>query len=69
MLIIFCERNGLIVINTWFRKPKRRLYTWKVPGDRSRHQWDYILAKHRFRNSVKDVHTMPGADIVTVGLG
>ena len=32
-LIDFCERNGLIVINTWFKKPKRRLYTWKAPGD------------------------------------
>jgi len=55
MLINFCERNRLIVTNTWFRKSKRRLYTWKAPGDRSRHQLDYILVKHRFRNSVKDV--------------
>jgi len=31
MLINFCERNGLIVTNTRFRKPKRRLYTWKAP--------------------------------------
>jgi len=23
-LIKFCERNGLIVTNTWFRKPRRR---------------------------------------------
>ena len=35
MLINFCERNGLIVTNTWFRSPKRRLYTWKAPGDQS----------------------------------
>ena len=35
MLINFCERNGLIVTNTWFRKPKRRLYTWEAPEDRS----------------------------------
>jgi endonuclease/exonuclease/phosphatase family metal-dependent hydrolase len=63
MLINFCERNGLIVTNTWFRKPKRRLYTWKAPGDRIRHQLAYILVKHRFRNSVKDVQTLPGADI------
>ena len=55
MLINFCERNGLIVTNTWFMKPKRRLYTWKAPKDRSRHQLDYILVKRRFRNSVKDV--------------
>jgi len=33
MLIDFCERNELIVTNTWFKKPKRRLYTWKAPGD------------------------------------
>jgi hypothetical protein len=63
MLFNFCERNGLITTNTWFRKPKRRLYTWKEPGDRSRHQLDYLLMKHGFRNSVKDVQTLPGANI------
>ena len=63
MLINFCERNGLIVTNTWFRKPKRRLYTWKAPGDWSRHHLDCVLVKHQFRNSVKDVQTLPGADI------
>jgi endonuclease/exonuclease/phosphatase family metal-dependent hydrolase len=63
MLINVCDRNGLIVTNTWFRKSKRRLSTWKAPGDRCRHQLDYILVKHRFRNSVKDVQTLLGADI------
>jgi hypothetical protein len=62
MLIDFCERNGLVITNTWFKKPKRRLYSWKAPGDRSPPQLDYILVKYRFRNSVKDVKTMPGAD-------
>ena len=33
MLTGFCERNGLIVTHKWFKKPKRRLYTWKAPGD------------------------------------
>jgi len=66
MLIDFRERNGPIVTNTWFKKPKRRMYTWKAPGDWSRHQLDYILVKHRFRNSVKDVQTLPGADIDSV---
>jgi hypothetical protein len=32
-------------------------------GDRIRHPLDYILVKHGFRNSVKDVETVPGADI------
>ena len=45
------------------RKPKRRLYTWKALGDWNQHQLDYILVKHRFRNIVKDVQTLPGADI------
>jgi hypothetical protein len=63
MLIDFYERNGLVITNTWFKKPKRRLYTWKSPGDRSRYQLDYVLVKQQFRNSVKDVQTMPGADI------
>jgi hypothetical protein len=63
MLINFCERNGLIVTNTLFRKPKRRLNAWKAPGDQSRSPLDHILVKHRFRNSVKDVQTLPGADI------
>jgi hypothetical protein len=63
MFINFCERIGLIVTNTWFRKLKKRLYTWKEPGDRSRYQLDYILVKHRFRSSVKDVQTLPGTDI------
>ena len=63
MLINSCERNELIFTNIWFRKPKRRLYTWKAPGDRIRHQLDYILVKHRIRNSVKDVQVLPGADI------
>jgi hypothetical protein len=37
LLFYFCEINGLIITNTWFRKPKRRLYTSKAPGDWSRH--------------------------------
>jgi len=28
-------------------------------------QSDYILDKHRFRNSVMDMQTLPGADIVS----
>jgi hypothetical protein len=62
MLIDFCEKNGL-VIKHMVQKLKRRLYTWKAPGDRNRYQLDYVLVKQRFRNSVKDVQIMPGADI------
>jgi hypothetical protein len=40
----------------------RRLYTWKAP-DQSQHQLDYILVKHQFRNSKKDMQAMHRADI------
>jgi hypothetical protein len=33
MFIDFCERNRFLVNNTWFKKPKGRLYIWKAPGD------------------------------------
>ena len=36
MFIKFSKRNNLFINNTWFKKPKRRLYTWKAPVDRSR---------------------------------
>jgi exonuclease III len=63
MLIDFLERTGLVISNTWFNNPKRRLYTWKARGDQHRYKLDYILVKQQYRNSVKDVQTQPGADI------
>jgi hypothetical protein len=38
-------------------------YICTAPGDQSRHLFDYILAKRRFRNSVKTLQTLPRADI------
>ena len=63
MLIDFCKQHDLIMMNMWFKKRKMKLYTWKSPGDRNRYQIDYILVKQRFRNSIRDVKTLPGADI------
>ena len=49
-------------MNTCFRHHKRHLYTWKSPGDRVRNQIDYITINKRFRNSIRQVKTYPGAD-------
>jgi hypothetical protein len=49
--------------NTGFKNPKRRLYTWDALWQRNRHHLYYTPVKQRFRNSVKDVQTLPGADI------
>jgi hypothetical protein len=63
MLIDFCDRAGFVITNIWVKKPKRKLYTWKAPGDQHRYQLHYILVKQRFINTVKDVKKQPGADI------
>ncbi|KAG1651907.1 Craniofacial development protein 2 [Nymphon striatum] len=62
-LIEFCEENKLVISNTMFQQPKRRLYTWKSPGDWTRNQIDYFLIRKRFKNSVVNIRTYPGADI------
>ena len=30
-LIEFCQQNALVITNTLFQQPKRRLYTWTSP--------------------------------------
>ena len=65
LLVDFCRRNKMIVTNTWFKHDRRRRYTWKSPGDLRRYQLDYILVKERYRNSIKNAHTLPGADADT----
>ncbi|KAI5715694.1 hypothetical protein M8J77_020891 [Diaphorina citri] len=62
-LVEFCKEFGFWISNTWFKQHKRRLYTWKSPGDRKRYQLDYILINQRFKNSIKTAKTFPGADI------
>ena len=32
-LIQYCQEKKLIIANTWFQHPVRKLYTWKGPGD------------------------------------
>ena len=66
-LVQFCNEENLMVANTWFQLPDRRLYTWKGPGDNEnniiRNQIDYILIDKRYRNGIKGVRTYPGSDI------
>uniref|UniRef100_A0A8D9EQ38 Craniofacial development protein 2 n=1 Tax=Cacopsylla melanoneura TaxID=428564 RepID=A0A8D9EQ38_9HEMI len=66
-LEIFAESHNLVVMNTWFRQPPRKLYTWKSPMDKPgkivRNQIDYIMMNKRYRNSCIAMKTYPGADI------
>ena len=46
-LIEFCEKNALVIANTFFQQHKRRLYTWTSPDGQYRSQTDYILCSQR----------------------
>lgn len=54
-------------MNTWFKLPPRRLYTWSAPGHSSsriiKNQIDFILINKRYRNAVKAVKAYPEADV------
>lgn len=66
-LVQFCQEGNLVVLNTFFALPPRRLYTWKSPRDRAdnvvRNQIDFIMVNKRYRNSVLSAKTYPGADV------
>src|SRR5688572_3236812 len=62
-LVNFCKRLNLVVTNTRYKHDKRRRYTWKRPGEKRRFQIDYILVKHRYRNSVKNSRAYKGAAV------
>ena len=62
-LLEFCTINNLIVTNTLFQHHPRRLYTYRLsPDHRTKNQIDYIIVPQRWRSSVKNTRTYPGAD-------
>ena len=46
-LIEFCQENALIIANTLFQQPKRRLYTWTSPDGKYQNQIDNILCSQK----------------------
>ena len=61
-LIEFCQENALVIANTLFHQPKRRLYTWTSPDGQHKNQIDYILCSQRWRSSLQSTKTRQGAD-------
>ncbi|KAJ8727784.1 hypothetical protein PYW07_001903 [Mythimna separata] len=64
-LIQFAADNNFTVMNTVFKHHLRRLYTWTSPNGACRNQIDYILIRARWRSSITNTHTLPGADIMS----
>ena len=61
-LIEFCQKNALVLANTFFQQHKRRLYTWTSPDGQYWNRIDYILCSQRWRSSIEWAKTRPGAD-------
>jgi len=61
----FCHVNNLVITNSLFDHHNRNLYTWISPGDRYRNQIDYIIVNRRWKSSIDDAKTYPGADCET----
>ena len=61
-LFSFCEANSLSIVNTLFKQPARRQYTWTSPDGKHRNQIDYILVHKRWRKSITNCRTYPGSD-------
>ncbi|XP_063636139.1 uncharacterized protein LOC134806748 [Cydia splendana] len=62
-LINFCKQYDLYITNTMFEMPKRRRYTWKMPGDIARFQIDYIIARTNSKKHIRSSHAYPGPNI------
>ena len=58
----FCQKNALVIENTFFQQHKRKLYTWTSPHSQHQNQIDYILCSQRWRNSKQSAKTRPAAD-------
>jgi len=49
------------VANTWFQQKEKARHTWTSPDGQTKNQIDYILASARFRNSIRNCKSRPGA--------
>jgi len=61
-LVRFCQEQELVLSNTFFKLPLRRLYKWKSPEDLAvtlvRNQIDFIMIPKRYKTK-----TYPGTDV------
>ena len=60
-LIEFCQENALVIANTLFQQPKRRLHVTS-PDGQHQEKTDYIFCSQRWRSSIQSAKTRPGAD-------
>jgi len=64
-LLLFCARNQLSIMNTWFRKKESSRGTWTHPATRQCHLIDYVIMRQRQRVFCQDVGVVRGASFWT----
>jgi exonuclease III len=62
-LLEFCSINNLIIGGTLFQHKDIHKTTWTAPGNGPRNQIDHIIIQRKWRNTLKDVRSMRGADV------
>jgi len=63
MLVNFAAAKGLVVKSTMFPRKDKHKYTWIAPNGVYKNQIDHIiLINNRFKNSIKNIRTLRGAD-------
>ncbi|GFN74507.1 endonuclease-reverse transcriptase [Plakobranchus ocellatus] len=60
-LIKFAEERNLIIANTLFQKPEKRMWTWESPDGTTRNQIDFTMTSER--NMSKDCGVITKIDI------
>ena len=61
-LVGFATANEMVITNTLFKQHRRRLYTWTSPDGNTINQTDYLCIHERWKTSVVNTKTLPGAD-------
>jgi hypothetical protein len=61
----FCMEHDLVLANTMFQHHPRRLCTWTSPDGKTKNQIDYIAVAQKWKSSVRNCKTYPGADCDT----
>lgn len=55
-LVVFAKENKLSIINTFFKKPNNRRWTWRSPDGLTKNEIDYILTT--LYNNVIDIQVL-----------
>ena len=55
-------KNSLVIANTLFQQPKRRLHTWTSPDGQHQNNIGYIICCQRWGSSIESAQTRPEAD-------